>query len=231
VSQETLKLWSNFLKGAETSNTSTHSLGGVEFDCDSDDADNDFAELLPTLTFAESASERLVSDLASRVGPHPSPTDIVNLITEVLPLNDKQKFSVAMVLYQALRHQGKNAVEFQDQALRHSVNYHSIVAFARYRSQQLYIFPGFDTILPSTQCQLLEEIFSQQDDGVNIPAPGLLLYTPNMPCIVISNIISGLVNGTRGTASGIIPESESRYPLFFEDLLLSSTTADYFAYV
>jgi hypothetical protein len=60
VSQETLmKLWSNLLKGAETSNESnpsTHHLVAWISDYD------DFAEL-----FTESASERLVSDLASRV--------------------------------------------------------------------------------------------------------------------------------------------------------------------
>jgi len=51
-------------------------------------------------------------------------------------------------------------------SLRHTINYHSIVAFARYRSQKVYIFPGFDTIIPSPQSLLLEDIFSQQDEGV-----------------------------------------------------------------
>jgi hypothetical protein len=70
-----------------------------------------------------------------------------------------------------------------------------------------------------------EGIFSRQDEGVNVPAPALLLYTPGMPCMVLSNINSalGLVNGTRGTASWVIPEPEY---LFFEDLLLSSIIAD-----
>jgi hypothetical protein len=51
-----------------------------------------------------------------------------------------------------------------------------------------------------------------------------------MPYIVLSNMIStlGLVNGTRGTASEINLESESRYPLFLKDLLFSSIIANYF---
>ena len=41
----------------------------------------------------------------------------------------------------------------------------------------------------------------------------------------------GLVNGTRGTASEIIPESESKYPLFLKYLLFSLIIANYFVSV
>jgi PIF1-like helicase len=117
VPRETLKLWSNLLKGSETLNHPTHSIDGAEFDYGSDDADNEFTELLPTLTFAETASERLVSDLAARVGSHPSPNlkDIVNLVTEVLPLNSKQRLAVTMIFHHALRLQGKDIIELKDQ--------------------------------------------------------------------------------------------------------------------
>ena len=52
-----------------------------------------------------------------RVGQNPSPLHISDLITEVLPLNTKQKRTVSMIFYHALQHQGKPAVEKDDQFL------------------------------------------------------------------------------------------------------------------
>ena len=78
---------------------------------------------------------------------------------------------------------------------------HAIACFVRRRIQEVYLY--FAGLQHHSCLSTTEGIFSQQDEGVNVPAPALLLYTPGMPCMVLSNINSalGLVNGTRGTAS------------------------------
>jgi hypothetical protein len=129
ISADTLKLWSDLIRGAEASNTNSiaHDVTGVSQninyhdgndndDCDSN-ADNDYAVLEPVLTFVESTTEPHAAGLAARVGQNPSPLHISDLITDVLPLNAKQKRTVSMIFYHVLRHQGKPAVETDDQFL------------------------------------------------------------------------------------------------------------------
>ena len=58
-----------------------------------------------------------IPDLAARLGQDPSPLDITSLITKVMPLNAKQKRTVSMIFYHVLRHQGKPAVEKDEQFL------------------------------------------------------------------------------------------------------------------
>ena len=124
-----MKLWSDLIRGAETSNTNSnaHEVAGASQnisyhdnndndDCDSN-ADDEYAMLEPVLTFAESTTVPHVASLAARVGQNPSPSHISDVITEVLPLNAKQKRTVSMIFYHALRHQGKPAVEKDDQFL------------------------------------------------------------------------------------------------------------------
>jgi hypothetical protein len=96
--------------------------------------------------------------------------------------------------------------------LRHNLNYHGLIQFARSRSQPVYIFPADHRRLPSVQNLDLKDILSQQDEGVNIPSQGLFLYTAGMPCMVLANINSmiGLVNGSRGTATGIIVDPDGK---------------------
>ncbi|KAH8586713.1 hypothetical protein B0O99DRAFT_49905 [Bisporella sp. PMI_857] len=45
-----------------------------------------------------------------------------------------------------------------------------------------------------------------EEEGTRIPFPGLFLYTPEMPAILLTNICTALgqVNGARGIASGIV---------------------------
>jgi hypothetical protein len=63
------------------------------------------------------ASQAHIPDLAARLGQDPSPLDITSLITKVMPLNAKQKRTVSMIFYHVLRHQGKPAVEKDEQFL------------------------------------------------------------------------------------------------------------------
>jgi hypothetical protein len=99
--------------------------------------------------------------------------------------------------------------------LRHCLNHVSLIQFARSRGQRIYIFPADHSRLPPAQNLALEDIFSQQDEGVSIPSQGLFLYTAEMPCMVLANISSvlGLVNGSRGTAARIIVDAESKFDL------------------
>ena len=86
VSPDTLKLWSDLIKGAEASNTNSnaHEVAGVsqniyyhdnndDDDCDSN-ADDEYAVLEPALTFPESTIGPHVAGLAARTcGPESFP--------------------------------------------------------------------------------------------------------------------------------------------------------------
>jgi hypothetical protein len=92
--------------------------------------------------------------------------------------------------------------------LRHHVNRLQMEHFARARSQRIYVFPATHsrvrTMGPSHLCA--EDLLQQSDQGTKIPFPGLFLYTPHMPAILLTNICTALgqVNGARGIASGIV---------------------------
>jgi hypothetical protein len=51
-----------------------------------------------------------------------------------------------------------------------------------------------------------DDLFQQPDQGTKIPFPGLFLYTPNMPAVILTNICTplGLVNRASGAAIGIV---------------------------
>src|SRR5579871_2826950 len=130
VSVDTLELWSALIKGAETSNTNSHGHKVTDImhstnyndsddnddDCDSN-ADNEYAMLEPVLTFQEPITGPYMTDLAARVGRNPTPLHITHLISDILPLNSKQKRTVSMIFYHVLRLQGKLTVEKDDQFL------------------------------------------------------------------------------------------------------------------
>jgi len=117
ISAETLKLWSELIKGVESLNTNGDAYGNNDNDDYDSNADNEYAVLEPVLTFAQSTMGRHTADLASRLGQDPSPSDVTHLITEVMPLNAKQKRTVSMIFYHALRLQGKPTVEKDEQFL------------------------------------------------------------------------------------------------------------------
>lgn len=95
-------------------------------------------------------------------------------------------------------------------SLRHQVNRVRLEEFARSRCQSIYIFPALHTRTKSTGPMNLrlraDDLLQQPDQGTKIPFPGLFLYTPNMPAVILTNICTplGLVNGASGTAIGIV---------------------------
>jgi hypothetical protein len=92
-------------------------------------------------------------------------------------------------------------------AIRHHVNRIQMEHFARSRSQRVYIFPALHHRVksPTTSRLCAEDLLQQADQGTRIPFPGLFLYTPGMPIILLTNICTtlGQVNGARGIASGV----------------------------
>jgi hypothetical protein len=102
-------------------------------------------------------------------------------------------------------------------SLRHQVNRVRMEQFAQTRSQKVYIFPALHTRTKSTGPINLrlraDDLLQQPDQGTKIPFPGLFLYTPNMPAVVLTNICTllGLVNGAAGTAIGIVVDPTGRF--------------------
>ncbi|OKO97720.1 ATP-dependent DNA helicase PIF1 [Penicillium subrubescens] len=106
-------------------------------------------------------------------------------------------------------------------SLRHQVNRVRLEEFARTRCQSIYIFPALHTRTKSTSPMNLrlraDDLLQQPDQGTKIPFPGLFLYTPNMPAVILTNICTplGLVNGASGTAIGIVVDPIGRRPLYY----------------
>jgi hypothetical protein len=102
-------------------------------------------------------------------------------------------------------------------AVRHHINRIQMEHFARNLSQKTYVFPAAHNRVKSADCSRLraEELLQQTDQGTKIPFPGLFLYTPEMPTILLTNICTALgqVNGARGIAVGIVvdPTGMSSY--------------------
>ena len=67
-------------------------------------------------------------------------------------------------------------------SLRHRLNHIGLIELACSHGLKIYIFPADRSRLPSdvNLKLVLEEIFSLQDEGVNIPSQGLFLYTAGM---------------------------------------------------
>jgi len=95
--------------------------------------------------------------------------------------------------------------------LRHAINRLQIESFARSRGQKIFVFPARHTRRKKARDKLLEV-----QDSSDVKAPGLLLYTKDMPMAVLSNISTrlGIVNGALGRATGIVPDRDAKfYPM------------------
>ena len=55
----------------------------------------------------------------------------------------------------------------------------------------------------------VDKLFEVQDRS-DVKGPGLLMYTQNMPTVVLSNISTrlGIVNGAQGRAIGVVPDPD-----------------------
>lgn len=111
-------------------------------------------------------------------------------------------------------------------SLRHIINRVCLEHFAITRHQKIYIFPAAHTRTRSTSPRFqlhLDDLLQIPDQGTKIPFPGLLLYTRNMPAMVLTNICTplGLVNGATGRAVGVSIDPTGRLSPHF--LLVLST--------
>jgi hypothetical protein len=92
--------------------------------------------------------------------------------------------------------------------LRHHVNRLQMEHSARTQSQRIYVFPALHSRVRTMGPSRLyaEKLLQKSDQGIRIPFPGLFLYTPQIPAILLTNICTALgqVNGARGAASGIV---------------------------
>ncbi|OKO94694.1 ATP-dependent DNA helicase pfh1 [Penicillium subrubescens] len=113
-------------------------------------------------------------------------------------------------------------------SLRHQVNRVRIEQFARARCQNVYIFPALHSRTRSTGPINLrlraDDLLQQPDQGTKVPFPGLFLYTPNMPAVILTNICTllGLVNGAAGTAVGIVVDQTAEF-FQIDDLYIMCT--------
>ena len=93
MSAETLTQWTNLIKSAARVTQNTNSIDDDDDDdeCESN-ADDEFATLEPVLAFIEWTTDQPpLANLAARLRQNPSPLTLTDLITEVIPLNAKQK--------------------------------------------------------------------------------------------------------------------------------------------
>lgn len=95
-------------------------------------------------------------------------------------------------------------------SLRHQVNRIRMEHFAKTCCQKVYAFPAQHTRSKSTGPTNLrlrvDDLLQQPAHGTRIPFPGMFLYTPNMPCVILTNVCTrlGQVNGATGTAIGVV---------------------------
>jgi hypothetical protein len=81
------------------------------------DANNNPNPLIPITDHLQLEVDPTILQRINRVGLSPTGLSLTQLIQETLPLNQKQRLVVKKVLDHAIRHQGKTAVEAQDQML------------------------------------------------------------------------------------------------------------------
>jgi hypothetical protein len=123
VGPQTLQQWQDTLAAVGSDDL----LG--DLDADSGDEDlhvqhhlplgvsNERNPLIPITDHLHSEVDPTILERISRLGPIPTALSLTQLIQETLPLNQKQCLAAKKVLAHAIQHQGKTAVEAQDQML------------------------------------------------------------------------------------------------------------------
>lgn len=95
-------------------------------------------------------------------------------------------------------------------ALRHQINRIRMEHFAKARCQKIYAFPAHHTrtksTSPTNRRLRVDDLLRQPDQGTMTPFPGIFLYTPDMPSVILTNICTriGQVNGATGTSVGVV---------------------------
>ncbi|KAJ6125807.1 hypothetical protein N7471_010300 [Penicillium samsonianum] len=102
-------------------------------------------------------------------------------------------------------------------AMRHSINRIRIENFAQRRSQRIYVFAAIHSRTKSTAPVNLRlqahDLLLQPDHSAQVPFPGLLLYTRDMPTVMLTNACTplGQVNGATGTAVGVVLDPTGKF--------------------
>jgi len=121
IGPDTLKLWSDLLKSTNASSVGDNVEGdandGDDFNFGADEDSAYFTPLQPILSFASSFPAPSVADLTQRMNPNPSASHITDLISEIVPLNSKQRRVVSMIMYRALKYRRDIDVGREDQFL------------------------------------------------------------------------------------------------------------------
>jgi hypothetical protein len=107
--------------------------------------------------------------------------------------------------------------------LRHAINRLQMERFARSRRQKIFIFPARHTRrrkrrkAGGSRDLDIDKLLEVQDSS-DVKAPGLLLYTQDMPMAVLSNISThlGIVNGALGRATGIVPDRDGMFRILLK---------------
>jgi hypothetical protein len=112
--------------------------------------------------------------------------------------------------------------------LRHAINRHQIERFAWSQKQKIVIFPARHTRRKKAKRARdldIDKLLEVQDSS-EVKGPGLLMYTDNMPIVVLSNISTrlGIVNGAQGRAIGILPDPDGM--LYIQDDILIIVITD-----
>jgi hypothetical protein len=96
--------------------------------------------------------------------------------------------------------------------LRHLINRVQIERFARTRQQKIFIFPACHTRWKKAKGSHdieVDQLFEIQD-GSDVKGAGLLMYTQNMPTMILFNICTPLgINGAQGKAISVFPDPNS----------------------
>jgi len=103
--------------------------------------------------------------------------------------------------------------------IRHPMNRIRLESFARRKSQRIYVFAATHSRTKSTGPTNLRlqahDLLLQPDRSAQIPFPGLLFYTRDMPTVMLTNACTplGQVNGATGTAVGVVldPAGKSQF--------------------
>jgi hypothetical protein len=114
-----------------------------------------------------------------------------------------------------MRHDRINTCIVRSNRLRHLINRLQIERFARKRRQKIFIFPAHHTRWKKARGSRdleVDQLFEVQD-GSDVKGAGVLMYTQDMPSMILSNICTplGIVNGAQGKAIGVVPDPNSMY--------------------
>jgi hypothetical protein len=121
ISPDTLEQWRQRLStdgsGAEPDDSDFSSDDDVPVRVRTLDTSENTEPLHPIPDRARREADPSIIERISRLGPNPTGTSVAEVVRETLPLNQKQFLVVRKILSHAIQHQGKPALDADDQML------------------------------------------------------------------------------------------------------------------